>query len=327
MPKHFDATSTTDDVLRGVDLAGKRALVTGVSSVGLGVETARALVAHGAKVIGTAQDLGKAQEPTEPVRQAAAQGGGGFALARLDLADLASVRALADDMVARGEPLDLVVANAGIMAVPFGRTRDGFERQLGTNTLGHYVLVNRLAPLMRDGARLVMLSSNSHRFADFDLVDPNYEHTSYDPQAAYARSKTGCALLAVAFDTRHRTRGVRAASVHPGLIKTDLTKDQDPDETRKALEEMEAKDAAAGLPPFEYKSIPQGAATTVWAGVVADPGTVGGRYLEDCGVAEVLAEDAYVSPLRGGVRPYAVDLAHSEAFWVTAGELVGERVD
>lgn len=283
------------------------------------------LAGHGATVVGTARDLAKADRATDAVRQAAEQGGGNFVLAELDLADLASVRSLADDLVARGEPFDLVVANAGIMAVPFGRTRDGFERQLGTNVLGHYALVNRLAPLMQEGARLVVLSSNSHRFADFDLDDPNYEHTAYEPWAAYSRAKTGDALLAVAFDARHRARGVRAASVHPGIIQTDLTKDQDAAEMGKMLEEMNAKDAAAGLPPFEFKSISQGAATTVWAGVVADADAIGGRYCEDCGVAEVLRDDAYVSPLWGGVRPYAVDPDHAEAFWIKAGELVGER--
>ena len=325
MPCSFDRTSTADDVLGDLDLSGNRVLITGVSSVGLGVETARVLVDRGATVVGTARDLQKAQDATKAVREAATRGGGSLELIAMDLTDLASVRSLADRLVERDEAFDVVVANAGIMAVPFGRTRDGFELQLGTNVLGHYVLTNRLVPLLRDGARLVVLSSNSHRFADFDLDDPNYERTAYEPWTAYSRSKTGDALLAVAFDARHRSRGVRSTSVHPGIISTDLTKDQDPAEMQEMLKSMLAQDAAAGLPAFEFKSIAQGAATTVWAGFVADAEAVGGKYCEDCGVAQVLSDDAYVSPLWGGVRPYALDPVHAEAFWAKIGDLVDER--
>jgi NAD(P)-dependent dehydrogenase (short-subunit alcohol dehydrogenase family) len=322
--QHFGPNSTADEVLAGLDLWGRRVIITGVSSAGLGVETARALVARGATVIGAARDLAKAERAVAEVRHAEQAGGGSLELVALDLADLASVHAAADALVTRGEPLDLVIANAGIMATPFARTLDGFEAQLATNLLGHYVLANRLAPLMRVGARLVVLSSNSHRFADFDLSDPNYERTPYEPWAAYARSKTGDALLAVAFDARYRARGVRAVSVHPGLIKTDLTKDQDLEVMEKMLNQMQAEDAKHGLPPFEYKSMAQGAATGLWAGLVADADKVGGRYCEDCAVAELLPEDAYVSPLRGGVRAYAIDPRHAESVWSKLGEIVGD---
>ena len=151
----FGATSTTDEVLDGVDLSGKRILVTGVSA-GLGVETARALAAHGAQVVGAARDLDKAKAATAQVRADAANGGG-LELVELDLASLASVRACADALVAAGKPFDLVIANAGVMACPKGQTADGFETQFGTNHLGHFVLVNRIASLLKPGARLVNL--------------------------------------------------------------------------------------------------------------------------------------------------------------------------
>jgi NAD(P)-dependent dehydrogenase (short-subunit alcohol dehydrogenase family) len=146
----FGATSTTEDVLRGVKLRGKRILVTGVSA-GIGVETARSLAAHGADVVGAARDLAKAEQATAEVRKDAAANGGSFALIALDLASLKSVQACADGLLAKGEPFDVVIANAGVMATPFGHTADGFETQFGTNHLGHFVFVNRIAPLIRAG--------------------------------------------------------------------------------------------------------------------------------------------------------------------------------
>jgi NAD(P)-dependent dehydrogenase (short-subunit alcohol dehydrogenase family) len=154
MTNVFGATSTTDEVLSGVNLQGKRVLVTGVSA-GLGVETARSLAAHGAQVVGAARDLTKAEAATAQVRTDAAKGGGSFDLVELDLANLKSVRACADGFLAKGELFDVVIANAGVMATPFGHTSDGFETQFGTNHLGHFVLVNRIAPLMRAGSRLI----------------------------------------------------------------------------------------------------------------------------------------------------------------------------
>src|SRR5271165_3310696 len=161
----FGATSTTDDVLSGVNLHGKRILVTGVSA-GIGVETARALAAHGAQVVGAARDLVKAEATTAQVRKDAAANGGSFELIALDLASLKSVRACADQLLAKGERFDVIIANAGVMATPFGHTADGFETQFGTNHLGHFVLVNRIASLMGAGSRLINLSSSGHRFAN-----------------------------------------------------------------------------------------------------------------------------------------------------------------
>jgi NAD(P)-dependent dehydrogenase (short-subunit alcohol dehydrogenase family) len=180
MAAKFGAKSTTEDVLRGVDLKGKRILVTGVSA-GLGVETARALAAHGANVVGTARDLDKAKRTTSEVSKAAAESGSSFEVIELDLASLKSVRAAADKLVSDGRLFDVVIANAGVMATPFGKTEDGFETQFGTNHLGHFVFVNRIAKLIKDGGRLVNLASSGHRFSDVNLDDPSFETTSYEP--------------------------------------------------------------------------------------------------------------------------------------------------
>jgi NAD(P)-dependent dehydrogenase (short-subunit alcohol dehydrogenase family) len=223
----FGATSTTEDVLSGINLRGRRIFVTGVSA-GLGVETARSLAAHGAHVVGAARDLKKAEAATAQVRKDAAANGGSFELVTLDLANLKSVRACAEGLLQKGEPFDVIIANAGIMATPFANTVDHFEAQFGTNHLGHFVLVNRIAPLIPAGGRLINLSSAGHRISNVDLQDPNFERTPYDPLVAYGRSKTANILFAVAFDQRHRKRGVRAAAVHPGVIQTELGRYMDP---------------------------------------------------------------------------------------------------
>ena len=318
MTKTFGAQSTTDEVLEGVDLSGRRVLVTGVSA-GLGVETARVLAAHGAQVVGAARDLDKAKTATHVVRDQAANGGG-LELIQLDLASLASVRAAADALVADGRPFDLVIANAGVMATPFGKTADGFETQFGTNHLGHFVFVNRIASLMKPGSRLVNLASAGHRFSDVNLEDPNFETTEYTPFGAYGRSKTANVLFAVEFDRRHKDRGVRATAVHPGGIQTELGRHMTPETTAALVAEIDAANRAAGVGSFEWKTIPQGAATSVWAGVVAPAETVGGLYCEDCHVAAIVEGEG----LCGGVRPYALDPANAKALWAKSEAMVGE---
>jgi len=322
--KLFGAHSTTDEVLSGVNLRGKRILVTGVSA-GLGVETARALVAHGADVVGAARDLAKAEGATAEVRKAAAANGGSFELIELDLASLKSVRASADALLAKGERFDVIIANAGVMATPFGHTADGFETQFGTNHLGHFVFVNKIAPLIRDGGRLINLSSAGHRYGNVDLADPGFEKTTYDPFVAYGRSKTANILFAVAFDARRRGRGVRAAAVHPGGIRTELGRYMDPAQFQVLLDRINKQLADAGKGPFEFKNIPQGAATSVWAAVVAPAGEVGAGYCEDCHVAEIVPDDLVITPGSGGVRAYALDPAAAEALWKKSEELVGEK--
>jgi NAD(P)-dependent dehydrogenase (short-subunit alcohol dehydrogenase family) len=322
MANVFGATSTTDDVLSGVNLQGKRILVTGVSA-GLGVETARSLAAHGAQVVGAARDLAKAEAATAQVRKDGT-GNGGLEIVELDLASLESVRACADALVAKGETFDVVIANAGVMATPFGHTVDGFETQFGTNHLGHFVLVNRIAPLMGTGSRLINLSSSGHRFSNVDLEDPNFERTPYEPFVAYGRSKTANILFAVAFDERHRERGVRAAAVHPGGIRTELGRHMDPARMRSMIDQMNKQLEAEGKGPFQWKTIPQGAATSVWAGVVAPAGEVGGHYCENCHVGHIVADDVIISAISEGVRGYALDSTTAAALWKKSEEMVGE---
>jgi NAD(P)-dependent dehydrogenase (short-subunit alcohol dehydrogenase family) len=320
MSQSFGATSTTDDVLQRIDLSGKRVLVTGVSA-GLGVETARALAAHGAEVIGAARDLSKAQGATEQVRAQAARGGS-LHLVQLDLASLDSVRRCADGLLAAGKPFDLIIANAGVMACPEGTTVDGFETQFGTNHLGHFVLVNRIALLLRPGSRLVNLSSSGHRYADVDLEDPNFEHTPYNEFTAYGRSKTANVLFAVEFDRRHKARGVRAAAVHPGGIRTELSRHLTPEAMEKLIAQINASQPK-GAAPFGWKNLPQGAATSLWAACVADAEAIGGRYCEDCHVAGI----ASAPGVREGVQPYAVDPQRAQALWQKSEQWVGERYD
>src|SRR5579862_1828588 len=323
MVETFGATSTTEDVLEGIDLRGKRILVTGVSA-GLGVETARSLAAHGANVIGAARDLSKGEAATIQIRKDAAANGGSFDLVELDLASLASVRNCADRLLRAGEPFDVIIANAGVMATPFTYTTDHFEMQFGTNHLGHFVLVNRVAPLIRRGGRLINLSSAGHRFSNVDLDDPNFERTPYDPFLAYGRSKTANILFAVAFDRRHRERGVRAAAVHPGVIQTELGRNVDRSRIEGMIKQINDQLVAEGKRPFEWKTIPQGAATSVWAGVVAPAEEIGGRYCENCHVGEIVPDAVMIGGASEGVRGYALDPQRAEALWKKSEEMVGE---
>jgi NAD(P)-dependent dehydrogenase (short-subunit alcohol dehydrogenase family) len=312
----FGATSTTDYVLASKDLSGRRVLVSGVSA-GLGVETARALVARGASVVGTARNLAKGQSACSHV-----DGRGSLEVIEMDLASFASVRACADRLLERDEGFDAVIANAGVMVCPQGRTEDGFETQFGTNHLGHFVFVNRLAPLLAAGSRVVCLASLGHRISDIDLDDPNFEHRPYSPSLAYGQSKTANILFAIEFDRRHRQRGVRAAAVHPGGIQTELGRHVTPDVMEDFRAEVLRVDPSFDFSvPLATKTVPQGAATTVWAGFVAAAEEVGGRYCEDCHVAEVNDGPGFVS----GVRSYALDADRAKALWALSEELVGER--
>ncbi len=310
MSVKFGARSTTEDVLADMDLRNRRILVTGVSA-GIGVETARALAAHGASVVGTARNLKKAQTATEQVR-AEAISGGGLELVELDLASLASVRSCADSLLSAGKPFDGIIANAGLMAGPKAETADGFEAQFGTNYLGHFVLINRIAGLLNPGGRLVMVSSAGHRRSDVDLEDPNFEQTPYHEYLAYGRSKTATILFAVEFDRRHRSRNIRATALHPGAIQT---------ETVQSIIEALGTGKDAAIAAYDWKIVPQGAATSVWAGFVALADEVGGRYCEDCHVAEVIDDPS----AKTGVRSYALDPERAKALWAKGEEMVGEH--
>ena len=318
MTQQFGAKSTADQVLSNVNLAGKRYLLTGAAS-GIGLETARSLLARGATVVGAVRSIQKAQEPLAPLLAAASHGGGSLELIELDLAALRSVSAAAQQLLERGQGFDAIIANAGIMAPPFGRTADGFETQFGTNHIGHFALVNQVAPLLLDNGRLVVLSSQAHRMSDVDLDDPNFEQQDYDGFVAYGRSKTANALFAVEFDRRHCGRGIRAASVMPGNSLTDLPRHFSPEVLQGLFETVGKARADAGLAPGELKSVQQAAATSVWAAVVADKEDIGGRYLEDCAVAPV---DDNASPFVDGVRSYALNPDTAKRLWDKSEALI-----
>jgi NAD(P)-dependent dehydrogenase (short-subunit alcohol dehydrogenase family) len=275
-------------------------------------------------VVGAARDLDKAQRATAQVRKDAEANGGKFELIELDLSNLKSVRACADRLLQKGERFDVIIANAGVMATPFGHTSDGFETQFGTNHLGHFVLANRIAPLLRDGGRLINLSSSGHRYSAVDVEDPNFERRAYDPWIAYGQSKTANILFAVAFDKRHRSRGIRAAAVHPGGIQTELGRHVGEAEIQKLLDTINQQRASEGKGPYQWKTIPQGAATSVWAAVVAPADDIGGRYCENCHAGSVVPDNVTITAVSEGVRGYALDADAAEALWQRSEELVGE---
>lgn len=311
MEYQFDGKSTVDEVLSGVDLVGKRILVTGVSS-GIGFEVARALAAHGAHVVGTVRNREKGENVAVPIKEAAKDSGGELELVELDLASLRSIRDCADGLRSDGRPLDVIIANAGILGVPFGQTEDGFEMHFGTNYLGHFALLQQIAPLLSVGGRLVATSSQAHRTTDVDIADPNFERRPYDKWVAYAQSKTANALWAVEFDRRHRHRGIRAASVEPGMSATNVARVLSEDEKQEIFSGVHKARAEANLPAKEMKSAAQAAATTVWAAIVAGAEQIAGRYIEDCAVTPV---NDTPNPFADGVRSYALDADKAKRLW------------
>jgi len=234
----FGHGTQAPEVVKGIDLKGKTAIVTGASS-GLGVETARALASAGARVILPVRSRKAGEDAAADIR--ATTGNKSVEVADMDLADWPSVRKFADAFVKRGEPLHILINNAGIMATPDRRIMGTVESQFGTNHLGHMLLACHLAPALAKGARVVALSSVGHRIDMVDFADPNFEHRPYDKWKAYGQSKTANILFAVAFDQRHRARGVRAAAVHPGGIHTELGRHMDP-----AREDDRADEPATG---------------------------------------------------------------------------------
>jgi NAD(P)-dependent dehydrogenase (short-subunit alcohol dehydrogenase family) len=320
----FGFSSTTDDVLEGIDLSGKRYVVTGASG-GIGVETARALAAHGAEVVMAARD--EAKNAAAAASIVAVHPAARVATSVVDLASLASVRAFTDSLVADGRPISGIVANAGVMATPSGRTVDGFETQFGTNHLGHFVLVGRLLPLLVGGApaRVVMLSSAGHAMGDINMGDVNFEDRPYDPFEAYGASKTANILHAVGLDARFAKRGVRAFAVHPGGIRTELGRYMGAAELKRMGAMLDAP--APGAAPFQFKSVEQGATTSVWALTAPELDGRGGVYCEDCHVAPVRrgADDATMAEVNdGGVMRYAIDPLRANELWALSQRITGE---
>ena len=306
-----DRTTTADDVLDGISLRGHTIVVTGASS-GVGRETARALAAHGATVVAAARDSDKGQRAADEIRSVHPDAR--LVVEQVDLSSLRSVRAFAERVHDRYEGLQGVIANAGLMAAPFGKTEDGFELQFGTNHLGHFLLVTELVDLLVAGgpSRAVILSSAAHRWADINLDDPSFERTPYDKYRAYGASKTANSLFAVEFDRRNRDKGVRAFAVHPGGVRTELARHLTADD-RAGIEQLATKNDTF------WKTVEQGAATSVWAALSPELDGRGGVYLENCQIAEVTdAEEVSY-----GVRSFALDAERAAALWSLSERLVG----
>ncbi|WP_406109822.1 SDR family NAD(P)-dependent oxidoreductase [Streptomyces sp. NBC_01003] len=303
----FGARSSADDVLAGIDLTGRLALVTGGYS-GIGAETTRALAKAGARVVVPARRVGAAQENLAGID--------GVEVEEMDLGDLDSVRAFAERFLATGRPLDIVIDSAGIMACPETRVGPGWEAQFATNHLGHFALINRLWPALEPGgARVVSVSSTGHHASGIRWDDVHWRH-GYDKWEAYGQAKTANALFAVELDRRGQGLGVRAFSLHPGGILTPLQRHL----PRQEMVERGWIDEHGNLlHPEAFKTPQQGAATQVWAATSPQLDGMGGVYLEDCDIAEPAPADGS----RVGVKEWATDPEQAARLWALSAELTG----
>ncbi len=307
----FNHETTTDQVLEGIDLTGKQVLITGGSS-GLGAETARAMASKGAKIVVTARNLEKAAKVIDEIK--ASTGNSNIEAEKLELDSFASIRAFAKRFLEKYDKLDILINNAGVMACPHGKTRDGFEMQFGTNHLGHFLLTGLIAPALIKGApsRIVNLSSGGHRVSPVLFNDINFEKTDYDKWVSYGQSKTANALHAVELNRRLRGKGVEAYSVHPGAIMTDLGRHME----REDLDMMNESVPGGSLPT---KTVEQGAATQVYAATAPELEGKGGAYLADCQIMTVNDESTELHSLCS----FAVDPEAAQKLWTVSEEFVG----
>lgn len=316
LPSGFGRTTTAREAAGGADLSGKLAVVTG-GYAGIGLETTRVLVESGATVVVPARDVDKARRALQGIPRTEVHA--------LDLADPDTIDAFADAFAATGRAVDLLIANAGVMATPLAHDARGYERQFATNHLGHFQLTARLWPSVRRSgrARVVVLSSRGHHRADIDFDDPNWHRRDYDKWTAYGQSKTANALFALGLDIQGQAHGVRAFSVHPGSILTELQR-------HASIQDLQAaglRDAQGNIPEkiaARYKTPEQGAATTVWCAVNAQLDGHGGVYCEDCDIAAPIQVDE-----KGltGVKPWVCDPERAQRLWQLSEELTGARFD
>ncbi|WP_052868689.1 SDR family NAD(P)-dependent oxidoreductase [Streptomyces niger] len=311
----FTASSTADEVVRDIDLAGVRAIVTGASS-GLGIETARALTAAGAEMTLAVRNTTAGDAVAERIEEST--GGIRPRVVRLDLADRATVTRFVD---AWSGPLHLLINNAGVVTGGLERTREGWEWQFATNHLGHFALATGLHHALAQGAaergeaRIVAVSSTAHMRAGVDFDDFHFERRSYDPQIAYAQSKTANALFAVEATRRWASDGIVANAVNPGGVATGLQRNFTPQQ-KKSLDEAEA----AGV--FTYKTIEQGAATSIVAAVAPEFAHSGGHYLDDSQVAYTVPNDADLAQHPHGVKEWALDPTTAKRLWAVSTDLL-----
>jgi NAD(P)-dependent dehydrogenase (short-subunit alcohol dehydrogenase family) len=304
----FDASSTAAEVMAGIDLSGKLAIVTGGYS-GVGLETVRVLVGAGASVIVPARRPDLAREVLAGIERVDVDD--------LQLDDLDSVRGFAERFLASGRDLDLLINNAGVMASPEFRVGPGWEGQFGTNHLGHYVLTNLLWPALTrgGGARVVELTSAAHRISPIRFDDMQFERDPYDKWQAYGQSKTANSLFALQLDALGQDAGVRAFAVHRGGIMTPLQR-------HLSIEEMRASGWVDddGNPVGQFKTPEQGAATSVWCATSPQLDGMGGVYCADCDVADIVES---IQPGGGGVMAHAVDPDAAARLWEVSAQLTG----
>jgi NAD(P)-dependent dehydrogenase (short-subunit alcohol dehydrogenase family) len=321
----FGRDTTTDEVLAGMDLSGRRFVITGAAS-GLGRESARALASHGASVTLLARSTERAEGAVAEVGVMVP--GADLEPGVVDLGDLKSIRVFADSYLAGHHAIDVLINNAGVMACPFGHTADGFETQFGTNHLGHFLLTALLYPALRDGERprVVTLTSAGHSRADVDLEDPNFERTEYSAWVAYGRAKTANALFARELARRADPSGLWSFSVHPGGIITDLGRHLTDDLINEMADFARRRSSASSESgqsrDLHFKTVEAGAATQVWAATTSELAGHNGAYLADCGLG-VLGADPGVN----GFMPYLLDDEHAAVLWKLSEQLVGQRFD
>lgn len=318
----FNASSTATEVIKGIDLTGKIAIVTG-GNAGIGLETTRVLAAAGATVIVPARDIEKAKKNLEAVSN--------VEIEAMDLTKPETIDAFAEKFLDSGRPLHLLINNAGIMWVPLQRDSRGIESQLATNYLGQYQLVAKLWPALKkaNGARVVNVSSYGHQMAPFDFEDPNFEHREYQTLSGYGQSKTASNLFALELDNRAKSFNVRAYSLHPGSIAgTELARDAD----MELFKQMGFFDEHGHMRPeilASLKTIPQGAATTVWCATSPLLDNIGGVYCEDGDIAELDLGNFGADNGLGtrGVQPYSLDESNAKRLWNLTEEMTGLRFD
>jgi NAD(P)-dependent dehydrogenase (short-subunit alcohol dehydrogenase family) len=315
----FGATSTASDVIKGINLTGKIAIVTGGNS-GIGLETTKILAAAGATVIVPARDTEKARKNLQDVPNTEVES--------MDLMSPASVDAFAKKFTASGRPLHLLINNAGIMWVPLRRDIRLIESQLATNYLAQFQLTARLWPALKkaNGARVISVSSQGHQFAGFDFDDPNFLHREYETLQGYGQSKTACNLFVLELDNRAADHHVRAYSLHPGSIGgTELAREA----PLELFQQLGLCDAEGNILPevaASLKTIPQGAATTVWCATSPLLDNIGGVYCEDADIAELKYEEPGM-PATPGVRLYSLNEADANRLWSWSEEVTGIAFD